>query len=127
MSPPSEFGNEKDIIHVFRKTSQPRTKLTLDHEDTGTLTPLTPLTHNEAEIPNVYENDNVYVYFGNAALYEGGKIAAVLPVISAVIQVMYDFEITFYDDVQKGEELICISNFSEPSEYDEIAEFYDDT
>ncbi len=109
------------------KLHKPRTKLTLEHEDTGTSTPLTPLTHNEAEIPNVYENDNVYVYFGNAALYEGGKIAAVLPMISAVIPVMYDFEITFYDDVQKCEELICISNFSEPSEDDEITEFYDDT
>jgi len=40
---------------------------------------------------------------------------------------MYDFETELSDDVQTGEEMIYIANSSEPSDDDEIAEFYDDT
>ena len=96
----------------------------LEHEDTETLT---PLTHNEAVNPNIYANDDMYMNFNGVALYEGCKIAARLPEISADIPGMYDFEITLSDDAQTGEELIYIANSSEPSDDDYIAEFYDDT
>ena len=39
---------------------------------------------------------------------------------------MYDFETELSDDVQTGEEMICIVNPSEPSDDDEITELYDD-
>lgn len=65
--------------------------------------------------------------FNGVTLYEGWKIAARLPEISADIPGMYDFEITLSDDAQTGEELIYIANSSEPSDDDYITEFYDDT
>ena len=54
-------------------------------------------------------------------------IVAELGEISCDVPGMYDFEITLSDDVQAGEELIYIANSSEPSDDDEIAEFFDDT
>lgn len=65
--------------------------------------------------------------FNGVTLYDGWKIAARLPEISADVPGMYDFEITLSDDAQTGEELIYIANSSEPSDDDYIAEFYDDT
>ena len=120
----------KSVSKIFRLTINETKKHaetsspSLENEYTETLT---PLTNNEAEIPNVYANDYVYVNFDNVALYEGWKIAVMLGEISVDIPGMYDFEITLSDDVQTGEELIYIANSSEPSEDDEIAEFYDDT
>ena len=56
---------------------------------------------------------------------EGYKIIARLPEIPAYEPGIYDFEVEPYNNTPEGREMIYIANSSEPSEDDEIAEFYD--
>ena len=68
MSPPSEFGNVKDIIHSFRETSQPA-----NDKDAETLT---PFTQNANEIPSDYSYDYSRTGVNALKISDGCKIIA---------------------------------------------------
>ena len=57
---------------------------------------------------------------------EGYIVVAVLPEVSADVSGMYDFAVTLSDDAGAGEELVYLAGSSEPSDDDNIAEFYDE-
>lgn len=73
-----------------------------------------------ANVPVVSERD---VYSHSV----GVMIVAELGKISADKEGMYDFEIKLPDYVRKGSELVYIANSDNPSDDDDIAEFYDET
>ena len=56
----------------------------------------------------------------------GYVVVAELGTILVDVSGMYDFEIALSDDVPEGAELLYLANSDEPSDDDEIAEFYDD-
>ena|GEM_PF-3839369 len=73
MSPPSEFGNVKDIIHSFRETSQPA-----NDKDAETLT---PFTQNDSEITSAYSYGYSHEGINALKISDGCKIIARLPEI----------------------------------------------
>ena len=58
---------------------------------------------------------------------DGYVVVAVLPEISVDVSGMYDFDIALSDDVPVGAELLYLANSDEPSDDDEIAEFFGNT
>ena len=74
------------------------------------------VTVNAPEGVNLTEKINTFDYV----------IVAELPVVSVDEEGLYDFYVTLSDDATEGAELIYIANSSEPSEDDEIVEFYDE-
>ena len=52
---------------------------------------------------------------------------AELGTISADKSGMYEFDVVLSDEAPEGAELLYLANADEPSEDDDIAEFYDDT
>ena len=60
-------------------------------------------------------------------LPENYKIAAVLPEVKTLESGQYDFDVELYDEIESGAELIWLAfpKDSEPSDDDEISEFYD--
>ena len=88
---------------------------------------LTPFTQNDKEITSDYSYGYSHGGINALKISDGCKIIARLPEISVDLPGMYDFEIELSDDVQTDEEMIYIANSSEPSDDDEIAEFYDDS
>ena len=103
----------------YANSSQPA-----DNKDAETLT---PFMQNDSKITSDYGYDYSRGGINALKISDGWKIIARLPEISVDFPGMYDFEIELSDDVQTDGEMIYIANSSEPSDDDEIAEFYDDT
>ena len=57
----------------------------------------------------------------------GYIIVAELGTISTDKSGMYEFDVVLSDEAPEGAELLYLANADEPSDDDEIAEFYDDT
>ena len=57
----------------------------------------------------------------------GYVIVAELGTISADKSGIYEFDVVLSDEAPEGAELLYLANADEPSDDDEIAEFYDDT
>ena len=53
-------------------------------------------------------------------------VAAKLPIVSTDKEGLYDFNVELNKDVPEGAELIYMANSSQPSDDDEIVEFYDE-
>ena len=65
-------------------------------------------------------------YSPSGNLSDGCIIVAELGTISVDESGMYEFGIALSDDVPEGAELVYLANSDEPSDDDEISEFYDD-
>ncbi len=55
----------------------------------------------------------------------GYVVVAMLPEISVNVSGMYEFGVALSEDVPEGAELVYLANSDEPSDDDEISEFYD--
>lgn len=60
-------------------------------------------------------------------LTKGYTVVAELGTISADEAGMYEFDVVLSDNAPEGAELVYIANSDNPSEDDEIVEFYDET
>ena len=63
----------------------------------------------------------------NVTKYNEYTVVAVLPEVSVDVSGMYDFDVILSNNASEGAELLYLSNSDEPSEDDEIVEFFDDT
>ncbi|MBR0247651.1 MAG: putative Ig domain-containing protein [Synergistaceae bacterium] len=75
---------------------------------------------------NGFEYFPVLTEIPSGQISGGYVIVAELGTISADESGMYEFGIALSDDVPEGTELIYLANSDEPSDDDEIVEFYDD-
>ena len=85
------------------------------------------LRNDSEAVDSVGENVTETVWDEAYGSSEGYVIVAELGTISADEAGMYEFGFVIGDDVPEGLELLYIANSDNPSEDDEIAEFYDDT
>ena len=119
------YVNKTFKLKITNETSSSSVEELDENEETHELKDMT--TENQESL-NVVENVNISESLNVKAKIDVANylVAAELPVISVDEEGLYDFTVELSNETPEGAELIYMANSSEPSEDDEIVEFYDE-
>ena len=92
----------------------------------GKLSSKSTATIPDGESMNAIQEYSTLENVGSVFAGEEYVVVAELPEVSVDVAGMYDFSVTLDEKAQAGEKLFWLANSSEPSQDDDIAEFFDE-